>query len=136
MNGDSHNSVFSSELLYEAYLDCRKRKRSTHNALRFELNLAENLVALEQELAAGSWRPSRTVCFINRKPKPREIFAADFRDRVVHHLFVRKVEPYWERRFVFDSYASRKNKGTHAAVDRLASFSRRVTNGGSVRAWY
>jgi len=70
------------------------------------------------------------------RPKRREIFAADFRDRVVHHLLVGHLEPAWERRFIHDSYACRVGKGTHAAVDRVQSFLRNVTANGTRRAWY
>ena len=127
---------FSADELHEAYLDCRRRKRGTANALRFEMNQAEQLLDLEEELNSGSYRPSRSVCFVNLRPKPREIFAADFRDRVVHHLFVREIEDYWERVFIHDSYACRPGKGTHAAVDRLEEFVRSVTHGGRRRAWF
>ena len=128
--------TFSAGEIHEAYLDCRRRKRGTANALRFEMNQAENLLDLEKELNSGSYRPSRSVCFVNLRPKPREIFAADFRDRVVHHLFVREIEPRWERVFIHDSYACRPGKGTHAAVDRLEEFVRCVTRGGRRRAWF
>jgi len=128
--------VFSSDEIHDAYLDCRRRKRGTANALRFEMNQAGNLLDLEEELNSGSYRPSRSVCFVNLRPKPREIFAADFRDRVVHHLFVREIEDHWERVFIHDSYACRPGKGTHAAVDRLERFVRSVTRGGRQRAWF
>ena len=91
---------FSADEIHEAYMDCRRRKRGTANALRFEMNQAEHLLDLEEELNSGSYRPSRSVCFVNLRPKPREIFAADFRDRVVHHLFVREIEDHWERVFM------------------------------------
>ena len=78
--------LLSFESVYRAYLDCRKRKRGTINALRFEYNLLENLYNLTLDLQKGTYRPSRSVCFITTTPKLREIFAADFRDRVVHHL--------------------------------------------------
>ena len=100
------------------------------------MNLIENLDRLETELNTGAYRPSRSVCFVNLRPKPREIFAADFRDRVVHHLFVREIEKSWERAFIHDSYACRRGKGTHAAVDRLEAMVRSVTRGGRRRAWY
>jgi retron-type reverse transcriptase len=128
--------IFSAAELHEAYLDCRRRKRGTANALRFEMNQAGHLLDLEAELNSGSFRPSRSVCFINLRPKPREIFAADFRDRVVHHLFVREIERHWERVFIHDSYACRPGKGTHAAVDRLERFVRSTTRGGRRRAWF
>lgn len=64
----------------------------------FEQNLEENLVSLHEELNSGSYQPRRSLCFIVEKPKLREIFAADFRDRVVHHVLVGHLEPQWERR--------------------------------------
>jgi hypothetical protein len=61
------------------------------------------------------------------KPKLREVFAADFRDRVVHHVLMDFLEKIWEPVFIHDSYACRKGKGVHAAVERLQSFTRRVS---------
>ena len=115
-------SLLSFESIFKAYLDCRKRKRGTVNALRFEFDLLNGLFSLALDIQKGKYRPSRSVCFITRTPKLREIFAADFRDRVVHHLVVRELEKQWEPRFIFDSYACRKNKGIHAAVNRLQQF--------------
>ncbi len=128
--------IFSPDEIHEAYLACRRRKRGTANALRFEMNQAEQLLDLEEELNSGSYRPSRSVCFVNLRPKPREIFAADFRDRVIHHLFVREIEEHWEKVFIHNSYACRPGKGTHAAVDRLERSVRSVTRGGRRRAWF
>jgi retron-type reverse transcriptase len=102
----------------------------------FEQNLEENLVSLHEELDSGSYRPCRSLCFIVEKPKLREIFAADFRDRVVHHVLVGHLEPQWERRFIHDSYACRWGKGTHKGVARLRSFTRKATANGSKMAWY
>jgi hypothetical protein len=104
--------------------------------LRFEANLEENLVALHEELSSGTYRPGRSVAFLVEKPKRREIFAADFRDRVVHHVLVGHLEPEWERRFIHDSYACREGKGTHAGVERLRTFLRQATANGTRPAWY
>jgi len=130
------HSLFSMENLYRAYRRCRRHKRGTINALRFEQNLEENLVALHEDLSSGTYRPGRSIAFLVEKPKRREIFAADFRDRVVHHVLVGHLEPKWERRFIHDSYACRKGKGTHAGVARLRSFARQATANGTRRAWY
>lgn len=128
--------LFTLENIYRAYRQCRKHKRGTVNALRFEQNLEENLVFLHEELTGGSYQPGRSVAFLLEKPKRREIFAADFRDRVVHHVLVGHLEPRWEQRFIHDSYACRKGKGTHKGVDRLQTFTRKVTANSTRRAWY
>ena len=105
--GWAGHPLFGLENLYRAYRKCRRRKRGTHNALRFERRLEDNLVALHRELEGGTYRPGRFLAFLLEKPKRREIFAADFRDRVVHHVLVGHLEPRWARRFIHDSFACR-----------------------------
>lgn len=122
------DTLFTFENLYKAYLDCRKRKRNTINALRFEQNLEDNLWGLFEDLNKHVYEPGVSVCFAVKEPVIREIFAADFRDRIVHHLFVRAVESRFERYFIYDSCACRKNKGTLFAMKRLQKFIRRVQN--------
>jgi retron-type reverse transcriptase len=132
----SKTSIFTFKNIYQCYLDCRKQKRNTYNALRFEINAEENIFKLEQELKNRTYHPSRSILFAAKKPKLREIFAAEFRDRVVHHILARELEKIWEPIFIHDSYACRDNKGTHKAVVRLQSFLRRITKNGNVRAYY
>ncbi|MCP4994378.1 MAG: hypothetical protein GY934_11420 [Gammaproteobacteria bacterium] len=74
-----NHPLFSLENIYRAYRQCRKRKRNTVNAMKFEQNLEENIVLLREELTSGSYQPGRSVAFLVEKPKRREIFAADFR---------------------------------------------------------
>jgi|GEM_PF-82333 len=136
LTSDAEHPLFTVTNVYRAYLHCRKHKRSTCNALRFEYDLEGNILALSRELAARSYQPGASVGFLLDKPKKREIFAASFRDRVVHHVLVRWLEPAWERRFIHDSYACRKGKGTHKAVERLQSFTRRVSANRTRPAWY
>lgn len=128
--------LLSFQSVFQAYLDCRKRKRGTANAIRFEYDLLGNLFDLSLSLQNGTYRPSRSVCFITMTPKMREIFAADFKDRVVHHLVVRELEKIWEPVFIYDSYASRKGKGLHHAVKRLQCFMRRISRNGNIPAYY
>ena len=128
--------MFSFENIYRQYLECRKNKRNTVNALTFEMNCEENLIDLKKELDTGSYYPSRSVCFMATKPKLREIFAADFRDRIVHHILVDYLEKIWEPKFIFDSYACRKRKGIHLGIKRLQGFLRKVTRNGSRGAFY
>jgi len=128
--------LYSFRSLYDAYASCRRRKRNTINALRFEASLLDNLVSLSETLADGTYKPFRSVCFVAKQPKHREIFAADFRDRVIHHLLVPRIEKVFEPKFIHDSYACRKGKGTHAAVKRLKSFMNCISKGGRVAAWF
>jgi len=122
-----NNTMVTYKALYEAYMRCRKHKRNTHNALAFEYNLIENLSDLETSLNTFSYTPSRSVCFLTTSPKLREVFAADFRDRVVHHLIVPILERIFEPIFIYDSYSNRRDKGTHKAVKRAQKFSRATT---------
>jgi retron-type reverse transcriptase len=133
---DSDNSVFSYRSIYQRYLECRKNKRNSINALKFEIDAESNLLELEHELKYRTYRPSRSILFAAKKPKLREIFASDFRDRVVHHILVRELENIWEPIFIHDSYACRVGKGTHKAVVRLKSFLCKITKNGNIRAYY
>jgi len=128
--------LFSFENLHRQYLACRRNKRNTANALRFEAQQEKQLILLREALADRTYRPGRSVCFVCKRPKLREIFAADFRDRVVHHVLVAYLEKIWEPVFIHDSYACRKGKGVHAGVKRLQTFMRQATANGTRPAWY
>ena len=128
--------LFEIENIYRAYLNCRKRKRNTVNAMRFEMNMEKNMLNLRQELISGSYTPGRSIAFLVEKPKKREIFAADFSDRIVHHLLVEHFEKYWERRFISDSYSCRRQKGTHAAVDKLHSYMMKSSANKTRDVWF
>jgi len=127
--------LYSFRALWRHYRNCRRNKRNTFNALAFEVDAEAKLLALQEDLRAHSYRPGRSICFITDGPKPREVFAADFRDRVVHHLLVSHQERVFEPLFIHDSYACRKDKGTLAASDRLMRFLRQVTANGRRPAW-
>ena len=100
-------------------------KRFRANVAAFNLNLEEELHGLQQELAERTYRPGPYETFIVHDKKPRLISAAPFRDRVVHHVLCNVIEPIYDRSFLYDSYACRTGKGTHAAVDRASHYARR-----------
>ena len=127
---------FTFPELYKAYTDCRKRKRNTINALKFEVNLESNLEELLISLNNKTYKPTRSVCFSITDPKPREVFAADFKDRVIHHLLYNHLNPIYEKIFIYDSFACRKDKGTLRAVQRLQSFTRKITNNSKDKVYY
>jgi len=116
--------MFVFKEIYKAYIECRKRKRNTINALHYEANLIDNLCNLETSLNQGAYKPRRSVCFLTTSPKLREVFAADFSDRVVHHIVVPILEQIYEPFFIYDSYSNRKDKGIHSASKRSRHFMR------------
>lgn len=118
--------VYSFENLHRAYLAARKCKRYKQDILNFSFNLEGNLLKLKQELASQTYRHGGYRQFILCDSKKRQIKMAPFRDRVVHHALCNVIEPIFDQGFIFDSYACRKNKGTHRAVRRLQSFLRTV----------
>jgi retron-type reverse transcriptase len=121
--------------LYDAWQMARRRKIPSYNQLDFESRWIDNLIELQRRINAGTWSPGPTTCFIAKRPKAREIHAPDFADRVVHHWLVPRIEELFEPGFIFDSYANRSGKGTHAAVRRLRMFVREVANGQG-GGWY
>jgi retron-type reverse transcriptase len=84
------------------------------------------LLRLVSQLKNRSYRPTQSIAFIVQKPKIREIFAADFCDRVVHHLLYNYLAPIFEKIFIYDSWACRKGKGTHGAMIRLQDFTNSI----------
>jgi RNA-directed DNA polymerase len=115
----------SFRALGSAALRAARGKRKSASATAFLADLETECLRLERELLAGTWRPGRYVAFQIRDPKPRMVSAAPFRDRVVHHALCALVEPLFERGFIADSYANRREKGTHAAIDRYEHFAMR-----------
>ena len=122
--------------LVQAYLDCRRTKRNSASAVAFEINLEHNLRRLDAELRAGAYRPGRSICFVITRPKPREVWAAEFRDRIVHHLLYNRVAPAIEARFIADSCACIKGRGTLYAAQRLEAKVRSITENWSRPAAY
>lgn len=104
---------------------CRRRKRYSQAAAEFDFDSMNNLLALHRELVAATWEPGEYHHFQITDPKPRKISAAPFRDRVVHHAIVNVLEPIFDKRFIHDSYACRRGKGTHRGILRAQQFLRR-----------
>nr|DAH43417.1 MAG TPA: hypothetical protein [Caudoviricetes sp.] len=108
------------ETILEAYLDCRKRKRSTVGATEFELDYVHNLVELMNEVNSRQYKIGKSICFVVRYPRYREVFAGEFRDRIIHHYIALRLEPLFEQIFCDRAYNCRKGKGQLAGVTQLA----------------
>jgi RNA-directed DNA polymerase len=121
---DLLDRVTAWENLLVAFGKAARRKRGREAAATFEHQVADRLLQVQEELRSGTYRHGPYRSFFIHSPKLRKISASPFRDRVVHHALCNVLEPLFERRFIFDSYANRRGKGTHRAIDRLQSFAR------------
>ena len=107
--------------LFQAYFDARRNKRNKHSQLAFELQLEKNIFEIYGEIATRTYKPGSSICFIVEEPVKREVFAANFRDRVVHHFIYNILSPLAEKIFLYDVYSCRKGKGTLFGVKRTYS---------------
>jgi len=120
----------------QAYADCRRTKRNSASALAFEQHQERELYKLHHELLAGSWCPGQAYCFVVTAPKPREVWATPFRDRIVHHLLYNAVAPRIEASFIHTSCACIPGRGTLYAAQQLERMVRSVTHNWQRPAWY
>ena len=114
--------------LANAWRKARKGKTKKDYVIGFEKSIRENLLNLRKELINQTYKPKLLITFIIRDPKTRKISKSDFRDRIVHHALIRIIEPLFDKIFIYDSCANRKNKGTLFALKRFDKFRRKVTN--------
>jgi retron-type reverse transcriptase len=114
--------VTSFDSLLRACRTARRGKRGKRGVAEFGLNLERELLALQRSLHDGTYQPGEYRLFTIYERKPRVIAAAPFRDRVVHHAVMQVIEPLLDRTFITDTYACRKGKGVHAAVDRYQAW--------------
>lgn len=114
--------------LYVAFLCAKRHKGNQPYVIRFEKHLMENLAELRDALWDRTYKPAPSSCFIIERPKKREVFAAQFRDRVVHHLYYNYTHEIYERTFIADSYSCVPERGTHYGINRLASHIRKASH--------
>jgi len=130
-NTSQHNlfsQFFSFENFHLAFCKAKKLKNFHSDILQFEYDLEKNLFGLQEEFMQNTYQHGKYHCFMVNDPKRREIKAAPFRDRVVHHALCNLIEPIFDKDFIFDSYACRKEKGTHRAIKRLKKFLQSVNS--------
>jgi retron-type reverse transcriptase len=122
---EMYEKICRWENLRLAHYKAARSKRGKRAAAAFEYNLADRLLALQEELVTKTYQPGAYHSFYIHDPKRRLISAAPFRDRVIHHAFCNVSEPIFERSFIHASYANRVGKGTHRALDRAQALARR-----------
>ena len=113
--------------LYIAYYDAARHKHKMAYVQKFERDLRQNLEDLCDDLLTGRYQAQPSKCFVIDYPKKREVFAAMFRDRIVHHLYFRYTHQMFERTFIADSYSCIEGRGTHYGISRLRQHIRQAS---------
>jgi hypothetical protein len=116
--------------ILNSYKKCQDGKKKSYECAKFEYRLGYEITKLAREIDQKKYTPSKGKCFWVTYPKNREIWASDFRDRVVHHLIVDPLEKIHEPRFSAQSFACRKNKGPFKALKELQKQVRKISQGG------
>ncbi len=127
---------FTYDALAKAYYDCRRHKRNTTQAMEFEFEREKNLRRLYNELKDGSYEIGPSICFIVTEPKPREVWAGAFRDRIVHHLIYNAIYERFEARFIYDTYSCIAGRGTLKGAQRAKKFARNITQNYTKDAYF
>ena len=105
--------------LLEAYYDCRRNKRHTASAIVYEMDYESKLIALRDRVNARTYQPGKSICFVVTRPRYREVFAASFEDRIIHHYIALRLEPLFEQVFCDRTFNCRKEKGQLYGVQIL-----------------
>ncbi|MEK7611766.1 MAG: reverse transcriptase/maturase family protein [Patescibacteria group bacterium] len=131
----TYEHIISVENLLAAWQEFIVGKRNRMDVQKFELNLMSNIFALHGDLAAHIYRHSEYEAFNISDPKPRNIHKASVRDRLLHRAIYRVLYPFFDRRFIADSYSCRKRKGTHKAIAKFRSYAHIVSKNHMQTAW-
>src|SRR3989338_1404509 len=122
--GHSYAEIISVENLLEAWKEFKRGKTKKEGVQQFQLRLMEHILTLHMDLRNRTYRHGQYKHFRISDPKPRDIHKASVRDRLLHHALYRKLYPFFDRTFIFDSYSCRLGKGTHKAIVRFHEFGR------------
>lgn len=137
--GGSHRSLYEKiiarENIFAAWREFQNGKTRKSDVLIFSENFESHLLDLHRDLANATYRHGGYQSFVVCDPKRRDIHKACVRDRVLHHAIVRILTPIFDKTFIFDSYSSRKGKGTHKAIDRLRNFASKLSRNNTRSVW-
>lgn len=111
--------------LLAAYRQTARGKRKTWGYLEFKEYDKANLRQLQQELIDGTYKVGEYRHFTIYEPKPRQISALEFKDRLVQHALCNIIAPIFDRTFLPYNYACRIGYGTHNGVKRVQALLRK-----------
>lgn len=131
----SYNNIITIENLLLAWKDFLNGKKNRTDVMFFQSKLIDNICELHYDLISKTYKHGTYHAFNISDPKPRNIHKATVRDRLLHHLLHAELYPYFDKKFIFDSYSCRIGKGTHKAMDRFRSFAYIVSKNNTQQCW-
>ncbi len=131
----TYENIISVENLLGAWCEFVKGKRKRYDVQEFELYLMDHILLLHQELLDKTYRHGFYHAFKISDPKPRHIHKASVRDRVLHHALYQRLYPFFDKKFIADSYSCRLNKGTHKAIERFRKYYYLVSKNNTETVW-
>src|SRR3989344_2803886 len=130
-----YEDIISLENLYQAWKEFWPGKKNKPDVASFALNLHKNISDLHRDLSGKTYKHGGYHAFNISDPKPRNIHKATVRDRLLHHAIYRVLYPYFDVKFIHDSYSCRLNKGTHRALERFKHFGNKVSQNNTKQCW-
>lgn len=127
--------MVTTDDMLQAYYDCRKRKRRTASAVVYEMDYEARLIALRDRINTRQYAPGKSICFVVTRPRYREVFAASFEDRIVHHYIALRLEPLFEQIFSPRTFNCRKGKGQLYGIKMLENDLRTVSQNYTRNCW-
>ena len=123
-----YDELISLENIFFCWDEFKHGKRKKPDVMAFERNLEDNIFTLHDQLKNRTYCHDGYTTFHIHDPKHRIISKATVKDRLVHHIIFNELYNIFEPSFIYHSYSSRLNKGTHLAIANLAKALRKISN--------
>jgi len=129
------DDVISVDNLLRAWREFLKDKKKRKDVREFSFNLMDNIILLHHDLKNKNYHHRGYQSFKINDPKPRDVHKASVRDRLLHHAIYQVLYPYFDKKFIFDSFSCRKVKGTYRAINRFREYGRKVSQNNTRTVW-
>jgi RNA-directed DNA polymerase len=131
----SFRDIISLENLFLAWQEFLVGKKKKQDVQEFGRNLADNILALYEDLSKETYHHGGYQSFYVNDPKRRHIHKASVRDRLLHHAVYRVLYPFFDKTFIADSFSCRLGKGTHRALNRFRAMAFKVSRNHTRTVW-
>ncbi len=131
----TYDDIISVDNLLIAWREFLNGKRKREDIAKFCLHLTDNIFSIHRELKQKTYKHGTYFAFKISDPKQRDIHKASVRDRLLHHALYRILYPYFDKKFISDSYSCRRDKGTHKAIDQFSKYGRKASRNDARTAW-